>query len=178
MINLAMKLTSSNVIKASEQNLNNLIDSQNIALKCSELKKILEELRRGEISQADYDARKREVKATMPYITPFTAEFKDGHRTKANAIRSSGLCFIDYDHVDPTVYWTKVKDRIEELGIVMAHITPSSEGFRAIYVLPKGMSYIQAQEWFGEQIGEMNYDKSCKDPSKASILVKRDYIFI
>ena len=177
MLNLAMKLTSSHVIKATEKSLNNIIDSQNIALKCSELKKLLEELRRGEISQADYDARKREVKATMPYITPFTAEFKDGHRTKANAVRPSGLCFIDYDHVDPTVYWTKVKDRIEELGIVMAHVTPSGEGFRAIYVLPNGMNFVQAQAWFGEQIGEMDFDKSCKDPSKASILVCRDYIY-
>ena len=177
MTNLATKLTCSHVIKATERSLNNIIDSQNIALKCSELKKLLEELRRGDISQADYDARKREVKATMPYITPFTAEFKDGHRTKANAVRPSGLCFIDYDHVDPTVYWTKVKDRIDELGIVMAHVTPSGEGFRAIYVLPKGMNFVQAQEWFGEQIGEMDFDKSCKDPSKASILVCRDYIY-
>lgn len=176
-MNIGPKLTCSHVIKATERSLNNLIDSQNIALKCSELKKLLEELRRGDISQADYDARKREVKATMPYITPFTAEFKDGHRTKANAVRPSGLCFIDYDHVDPTVYWAKVKDRIDELGIVMAHVTPSGEGFRAIYVLPKGMNFVQAQAWFGEQIGEMDFDKSCKDPSKASILVCRDYIY-
>jgi hypothetical protein len=177
MLNISGWLNCSHVLRATEENLNNHIDGERVEKYCDELKKLLEQLKRGEIAQDEYEEAKRDIKLKMPYITPFTAEFKDNYRNKANALRPSGLCFIDYDHVNADDFWSKVKGRIEELGIVMAHITPSGEGFRAIYVLPKGMSYIQAQQWFGEQIGEMDFDKSCKDPSKASILVKRDYIY-
>ena len=66
--------------------------------------------------------------------------------------------------------------REEELNIYLAHISPSNEGVRLVFEMPKGMSLAEAQQWMADQLGDETYDGSVKDMARASFGVGRDYI--
>ena len=53
--------------------------------------------------------------------------------------------------------------RAEELGIVLAHISPSLEGLRLVFVMPAGATLSEAQAWMAQQLGDTQYDASVKD---------------
>ena len=112
----------------------------------------------------------------LPVLTPH-AIFKNGERKNAEAI-PSGLSMYDIDHIEnPRDYYhSMIEDRISELGIVTAHVTPSTEGLRLIFEIPAGMTLAQAQKWMSEQLGDENYDGSVKDYARCSYLVPRAYI--
>lgn len=84
----------------------------------------------------------------------------------------------DIDHIEnPRGYYhSMIADRLSELGIVTAHVTPSTEGLRLIFEMPAGMTLAQAQKWMSEQLGDENYDGSVKDYARCSYLVPRAYI--
>ena len=56
------------------------------------------------------------------------------------------------------------------------HITPSLEGLRLVFVIPKGMDLAQAQHWMSEQLGDAEYDSCVKDLARPSYLVPESYI--
>ena len=143
---------------------------------CAEISDALEQVKRGEMSREDFETFKRDKKKELMVLTPH-ATFTDGQRQNKSAV-PSGLSMYDVDHIpDPRGYFqTLVKDRCGELGIVMAHVTPSTEGLRLIFAVPEGMSLAEAQKWMSEQLGDASYDGSVKDYARCSFIVPRAYL--
>ena len=110
-----------------------------------------------------FDKFKLNKKKHLPVLTPH-ATYKDGVRKNKMAI-PSGLSMYDIDHIaDPKGYFnTMVRERVGELGIDMAYVTPSTEGLRLIFEMPEGMTLAEAQKWMSEQLGDANYDGSVKE---------------
>ena len=148
---------------------------------CAQIEDALERKRRGEIGQEDYDTMKTRLKSQLPILTPH-ATFRNGRRLNADAI-PSGLSIYDKDHIaDPTGWW---KAKSEELRvknpqvlarILLVHVTPSLEGLRLVFVMPKGMDLAQAQKWMSQQLGDEEYDVCVKDLARPSFIVPEDYI--
>ena len=152
------------------------MDAPKTAQICAEIEDALEQVRRGEMSREDFETLKRDKKKLLPVLTPH-ATFTDGVRQNKTAV-PSGLSMYDIDHIpDPVGYFnTMVKDRLAELGVVMAHVTPSGEGLRLFFEMPQGKTLAQAQKWMSEQLGDADYDGSVKDYARCSFLVPRAYL--
>lgn len=154
-----------------------VIDSPLVAGICAEIEDALEATRRGEMSKEDFDTLKAERKKMLPVITPH-ATFKNGRRLNADAV-PSGLSMYDVDHItDPRGYYkAQVEGKEKELGVVLAHVTPSTEGLRLLFAVPcKDMTLDAAQQWLNDQLGQTDYDGAVKDLARCSFLVPRDYI--
>ena len=155
--------------------LNAALDSPHVARICAEIEDALEKCRRGEITKEEYETIKGELKKKLPIFT-FHATFKNGRRKNDDAI-PSGLSIYDLDHIEnPRAKWDSMKERAEELGIVLAHISPSLEGLRLVFVMPSGMSLAEAQAWMSEQLGDDKYDACVKDYARCSFVVPREYV--
>ena len=148
---------------------------------CAQIEDALERKRRGEIGQEDYDTMKTRFKSQLPILTPH-ATFRNGRRLNADAI-PSGLSIYDKDHIaDPTGWW---KEKSEELRvknpqvlarILLVHVTPSLEGLRLVFVMPRGMNLAEAQKWMSQQLGDEEYDVCVKDLARPSFIVPEEYI--
>ena len=165
----------SKVRECTPELLNKVIDSPSVAKTCAELEDALEKCRRGELTKDEYETLKGELKKRLPIVT-FHAVFKRGRRKNEEAI-PSGLCIYDLDHIpNPRAKWSEIESRKEELGIVMAHITPSTEGLRLVFVVPRGRSLAEAQAWMASMLGDTQYDVCVKDYARCSFLVPREYV--
>ncbi len=166
----------SSVTPCTLENLYAAMDSETTAKICADIEDALERVKRGEMSREDFETYKRDKKQQLMVLTPH-ATFTDGVRQNKSAV-PSGLSMYDIDHIsDPRGYFNNlVKDRCAELGIVMAHVTPSTEGLRLIFEMPEGMTLAQAQKWMSEQLGDSSYDGSVKDYARCSFLVPRAYL--
>ena len=151
------------------------IDSQVVAEVCAQIKDALEAVRRGEMSAEDFETLKGNLKKALIIFT-FHATFKNGRRKNDEAV-PSGLSIYDLDHIpNPEGRWKEIEPRKEELGIVLAHITPSSEGLRLVFVIPAGMNLAEAQAWMAKQLGDDKYDVCVKDYARCSFAVPREYV--
>ena len=114
------------------------------------------------------------MKKRLPIIT-FHATFKNGRRKNDEAI-PSGLSIYDLDHIpNPREKWAEIEPRKKELGILLAHISPSLEGLRLVFIMPQGMDLAQAQAWMANQLGDAQYDSCVKDYARCSFVVPREY---
>ena len=147
-----------------------------VARVCAEIEDALEAVRRGEMSKDDFETLKAARKKMLPVITPH-ATFRNGRRLNADAI-PSGLSMYDVDHIpNPRGYYDDhIRGREAQLGIVLAHITPSTEGLRLLFVIPAGMDLAAAQRWMSTQLGDGNYDTSVKDYARSSFVVPEGYV--
>ena len=151
------------------------LESQVVADVCAQIKDALEAVRRGEMSPEDFETLKGNLKKALIIFT-FHATFKEGRRKNEDAI-PSGLSIYDLDHIpNPLGKWQEIEPRKEELGIVLAHVTPSSEGLRLVFIVPQGMSLADAQAWMARQLGDDNYDACVKDYARCSFAVPREYV--
>ena len=142
---------------------------------CADIKDAWEQEKRGEITPEEFEEKKGELKKRLPILTPH-ATFKNGRRLNADAV-PSGLSMYDLDHIpDPEGRWRDIEPRKEELGIVMAHITPSAEGLRLLFIIPDGKTLAEAQRWMAEQLGDQKYDECVKDYARCSFIVPREYM--
>ena len=146
---------------------------------CAQIADGLEKAKRGEMVKEDYETLKAGLKKRLPIFTPH-ATFRNGRRLNADAV-PSGLSMYDIDHLpNPREYWVEksqelaVKDVLR--FVVLAHITPSTEGLRLFFIIPDGMDLAGAQKWMSEQLGDANYDQSVKDLARSSFVVPEDYI--
>ena len=178
-----MKFGISNNVKSrvvrecTPELLRQALDSPLVAHVCAEIEDALEAVRRGEMSKDDFETLKAARKKMLPVITPH-ATFRSGRRTNAEAV-ASGLSMYDVDHIpDPRGYYDeKVRGREAELGIVLAHVTPSTEGLRLLFVIPRaGMTPDEAQRWMSARLGDAAYDGAVKDLARCSFLVPREYV--
>ena len=155
--------------------LNQVLDSAHVARVCAEIEDALEKCRRGEITKEEYETLKSQLKKRLPIFT-FHATFKNGRRKNGKAI-PSGLSIYDLDHIgNPRAKWTAIEPRAKELGIVLAHISPSLEGLRLVFVMPGGMDLAQSQAWMAQQLGDTQYDACVKDYARCSFAVPREYV--
>ena len=155
--------------------LNQALDSVQVARICAEIEDSLEKFHRGELTKDEYETIKGELKKKLPIFT-FHATFKNGRRKNEDAV-PSGLSIYDLDHIEnPRAKWDSIKERSKELGIVLAHISPSLEGLRLVFVMPSGMDLAQAQAWMSEQLGDAQYDACVKDFARCSFVVPREYV--
>ena len=155
--------------------LNQALDSPRVAKTCAEIEDALEAHRRGELTKEEYETKKAELKKRLPIFT-FHALFKNGKRKNEDAI-PSGLSIYDLDHIpDPRAKWAEIEARKEELGILLAHITPSSEGLRLVFLIRQGMSLEEAQAWMARELGDAEYDSCVKDYARCSFAVPREYV--
>ena len=155
--------------------LNAALDAPQVARTCAEIEDALEKCRRGEITKEDYEMMKANLKKRLPILT-FHATFKNGRRKNDDAV-PSGLSIYDLDHIEnPHAKWDSMKERAEEMGIVLAHISPSLEGLRLVFVMPEGMSLAEAQAWMASQLGDTQYDACVKDFARCSFVVPREYV--
>ena len=151
------------------------LDSPEVARVCAEIEDALEAYRRGELTRDEYDTLKGELKKRLPIFT-FHATFKNGRRKNDEAI-PSGLSIYDLDHIaDPRSRWEEIAPRRDELGIVLAHISPSLEGLRLVFAVPTGMTLAEAQAWMARELGDDHYDACVKDYARCSFAVPRGYV--
>ena len=153
--------------------------SELVAEVCAEIADGLERLRRGELTKEEYDTLKAGLKKRLPIFTPH-ATFRNGRRLNADAI-PSGLSMYDVDHLpNPRGYWEQKRQELEARGVmryvVLAHITPSTEGLRLFFIIPVGMDLAEAQRWMSQQMGDGNYDVSVKDYARSSFVVPEGYV--
>ncbi|MBR6621161.1 MAG: VirE protein, partial [Bacteroides sp.] len=155
--------------------LNAALDSVQVAKVCAELEDALEKCRRGELTRDEYETLKGALKKRLPILT-FHATFKNGRRKNDEAI-PSGLSIYDLDHIEnPRERWLEIEPRKDELGIMLSHITPSTEGLRLVFVMPQGMNLADAQAWMARQLGDTQYDACVKDYARCSFAVPREYV--
>ncbi|MCR5140476.1 MAG: DUF3987 domain-containing protein, partial [Bacteroidaceae bacterium] len=158
--------------------LNAALDSQQVNDTCQEIARRLAEVKEGTRTREAFEAEKSRLKADNLPVVCFHASFSDGYRHNQSAV-PSGLSIYDVDHldVDPRAYYlNKVAGREAELGISLAHISPSGEGIRLVFVMPAGMTLAEAQRWMADQLGDDTYDGSVKDLARCSFVVCRDYV--
>ena len=146
---------------------------------CAQIADGLEKVRRGEMVKEDYETLKAGLKKRLPIFTPH-ATFKNARRLNADAV-PSGLSMYDIDHLpSPREYWVEKSQELSVKGVmrfvVLAHVTPSTEGLRLFFIIPQGMDLVSAQKWMSEQLGDVNYDSSVKDLARSSFVVPEDYV--
>ena len=155
------------------------VKGSKVSLICAEIEDALEKLRRGELKKEEYERMKTQLKSQLPILTPH-ATFKNGRRLNADAI-PSGLSIYDKDHIpNPRGYWEEKQKILAQKSVLdsicLVHVTPSTEGLRLIFKIPKGMTLAEAQKWMSEQLEDNDYDSCVKDLARPSFLVPEDYI--
>ena len=153
------------------------VRSDYVARICAGIADAWEQWKRGELAREEYEEVKNRDKRRLPIFT-FHATFSHGRRLNADAV-PSGLSMYDIDHLDaPREYFDRVVggERARQLGIVLAHVTPSMEGLRLVFRIPAGMSLAEAQHWMSTQLDDPNYDQSVKDLARSSFAVPENYV--
>lgn len=164
------------VVECTPQLLCQALDNPATEQVCGEIEDALEKVKGGGLSRDEFETLKAELKKQLPIITPH-AMFKSGRRLNSDA-EASGLSMYDIDHIsDPRgFYEQRIAGREAELGIVMAHVTPSTEGLRLLFIVPQGMTLAEAQQWMSKQLDDDDYDGCVKDLARCSFLVPRSYV--
>ena len=177
MFDYIQNIRSHHTVPCTAEILHTVMRSTIVGQSCAEIADCHEQLLRGEMSREDFETKKSELKRRLPAFC-FHAHFKNGRRLNAEAI-ASGLSILDIDHIkgSPEVFFhEKVKERVKELGIVLAHKTPSGEGLRLVFIIPQGMGLVEAQQWLSKQIGLELFDEACKDLARCSFAVPEEYV--
>ena len=118
----------------------------------------------------------QEAKRALPIVV-WQASFDEKERCNENAI-PNGLFMTDFDGIFKDLddlYHRAIEPRIEELGIVVVHKTPSRKGLRVV-AQKKYADIVSNQHWMAEMLG-LELDEACKDVARASFLVPRDYFY-
>ena len=169
------KSVKDNVQPCTREQLHSAIGSPRVEEVCRAISEALQKHQQGEMTKEEFEALKSQMKKELPILT-LHATFQKGRRKNDEAI-PSGLSMYDLDHIpNPLERWESIAPRIDELGIVLAHITPSGEGLRLAFRMPQGMSLAEAQAWMASQLGDTQYDSCVKDYARCSFLVPRAYI--
>ena len=152
-----------------------VLDSPKVDEVCAELVDVLEAHLSGALLKEGFEMEKARLKKKLPVFTPH-AHFPGGRRVNADAV-PSGLAMYDKDHInDPHGWWRVIEERAKVLGIVFAHITPSTRGCRLFFIIPPGMDIPDAQAWMAQQLGDTDYDACVKDYARCSFAVPRSYV--
>ena len=153
MIGIARSIKDNVQICTSEE-LNKALDSPQVTEVCRRIVEAKEAYGRGEMSKEDFEATKSRLKKQLPILT-LHATFKNGRRKNDEAI-PSGLAIYDLDHIEnPRAKWAEIEPHREELGILLSHVSPSTEGLRLAFIIPNGMGLAESQAWMAQQLGDI-----------------------
>jgi len=131
----------------------------------------------GRIAAETDGERRAALKRQLPVVT-WQAHFTHGRRRNADAV-PSGLFMVDIDHVANArkIYKEKVKPHLEDLRILVVHLTPSTHGLRIVAVCDPALPDIAAnQRRVADTLG-VEIDTVCKDLARSSFLVSKDYFY-
>ena len=176
MFDYIQNIRSHRTVPCTTEILHTVMRSTIVGMTCAEIADCHEQMLRGEMSREDFETKKSELKRRLPAFC-FHAHFKNGRRLNNEAV-PSGLSILDIDHIpSPEVFFNeKVKGKAKELGIVLAHKTPSGEGLRLVFVIPEGMGLVEGQQWLAQQMGLSEFDEACKDLARCSFAVPEEYV--
>ena len=177
MFDYIQNIRSHHTVPCTAEILHTVMRSTIVGMTCAEIADCHEQMLRGEMSREDFETKKSKLKRRLPAFC-FHAHFKNGRRLNNEAV-PSGLSILDIDHIkgSPEVFFNeKVKGKAKELGIVLAHKTPSGEGLRLVFVIPDGMGLVEGQKWLAQQIGLSEFDEACKDLARCSFAVPEEYV--
>ena len=176
MFDYIQNIRSHRTVPCTTEILHTVMRSTIVGMTCAEIADCHEQMLRGEMSREDFETKKSELKRRLPAFC-FHAHFKNGRRLNNEAV-PSGLSILDIDHIpSPEVFFNeKVKEKAKELGIVLAHKTPSGEGLRLVFVIPEGMGLVEGQQWLAQQMGLSEFDEACKDLARCSFAVPEEYV--
>lgn len=154
--------------KCTKEKFLEILGSAIVAKKIAEYRDDLKKLKNGDITKEFFNDRKKLTKGSLPVFMFQAREFINGERNSDNAL-PSGMSPFDLDHIGDAnaFYINNVESRIDELGIVCAHITPSGEGLRLVFKVPTGLSLPEAQLWLATRL-DTEYDAICKDYARCS----------
>ena len=145
-------------------------------------------------SQRDITSLKTGLPTLMYQVSQFdpTASKKGyrGHWRKQEAARLNGLFMLDVDHVDSpealfASWWKPTMDELladgnyhangeaiarwaDQLGIVLAHVTPSGKGLRLVATADAAVGNIADNQLALSQRLGVKPDEACKDASRCS----------
>jgi hypothetical protein len=124
--------------------------------------------------EPDHETQQR-LKRSLPIVT-WNASFS-GSRKNELAV-PSGAFMLDIDGIDnPYDLWCSIIGRRDELGILLAHKTPSTRGLRLVCKCrPELHSIDECQQWLAKEIG-VEHDPACKDWARSSYMVPEEYIY-
>ena len=103
------------------------------------------------------------------------AWFDEGKR-KNYAAHPSGLIMLDLDHVEkPREMFENMAESAKAMGLLAAHVTPSTQGLRLVFPIPEGMDIVEAQGYYVKALGLKNVDACTKDLARLSFCVPEGY---
>ena len=127
----------------------------------------------GEIAQTTDTDLIGKLKRKLPAFC-WHAWFDEGKR-KNYAAHASGLIMIDVDHIDnPRDVYNEVAEAALAMGLLAAHVTPSTHGLRLVFPVPQGMDIVKAQSYYAHALG-LQVDACTKDLARLSFAVPEEY---
>ena len=126
-----------------------------------------------EIAQTTDTDQIGKLKRKLPAFC-WHAWFDDGKR-KNYAAHPSGLIMIDVDHIDhPREKYNEVAEAALAMGLLAAHVTPSTHGLRLVFPVPQDMDVVTAQTYYAKALG-LQIDACTKDLARLSFAVPEEY---
>lgn len=125
--------------------------------------------KQGQLTKEEFARRSKHTKGALPAFLFHAADYVNGERLAVNAT-ASGFVMLDVDHIEAPqkFYEEEVKGREKELHIIYVAVTPSGEGLRIVAKKPNGLTLAQAQYWLASKLGDVEFDRSCKDLARCS----------
>jgi len=126
------------------------------------------------IAQTSDVAEVSKLKRSLPAFC-WHAWFDEGKR-KNYAAHASGLIMLDLDHIDePRKKYEELAESALAMGLLAAHVTPSTKGLRLVFPVPDGMDLVQAQTHYAKALQLKNVDACTKDLARLSFCVPEGY---
>lgn len=133
--------------------------------------------------EAEPDQEKKNIlKQTLPAAIYGCLMAADGSRptSKAANVRASGVCIHDFDHLGSDVrqlFVSSVMPLRNEIGLMLAHVTPRGEGLRLVTKLLEGETIPACQQRVADRLSlSLFADKQVKDMTRLSFIPAREYI--
>ena len=100
----------------------------------------------------------------------------DGGKRKNYAAHASGMIMMDVDHIDnPRDEYQRIAEQAKAMGLLAAHVTPSTKGLRLVFPVPQGMDIIKAQTHYAKSLHLTGVDACTKDLARLSFCVPEEY---
>jgi hypothetical protein len=176
MISYCKNGKSAQVLACSQETLNGILDSPEVAEVCQKL------------TTVDHDSDEaKTLKQQLPLLM-FMANYTDGHRHAKSAV-ATNMAYLDLDELngeDPREVWKRLVQTLMMLElehlIVLVHVSCSGKGLRIVYIIPSRFNHLkpteridQSKQWLAAQLGVTD-DSKTKDLARGSFAVPRSYV--
>ena len=176
-IDVGNDMRSPQTVAATPENFYSYADDPRIGDICAQLADALEQKLRGELTEDEHKAKKRELKIGAHFYTPH-AHFEKHYKSSEGGPVPSGKAIIDLDGClnFEQRYNDHLKGREQQLGINMVNISISGGGGHVLFDIPEGLTIQQAQRWMAHQLGDVAYDEAVHELERGIFIPCRQYI--